>query len=457
MMKSNQKNSPSQLSLLPVNDPVTKPVFLGFDGADISSDGGVLALREVESQIKLLAGFAKVIDDPRDARYTKHDVYELLLQRVSQIACGYEDGNDCDRLRDDPVFKMAAGRQPQSGDRLASQPTHSRFENATTARRALYRLANQLAESFIKSYASEPEVIVLDFDDTEDRVHGAQQLALFNGYFGERCFMPLHVYEGLSGKLIATLLRPGKRMTGKQIRSVLKRLVQKIRQSWPDTLIIFRGDSHFACPEVFLWIEEQRRVRFVAGLAGNAVLLRRVEDLVKQAKERYRQTGNKVKRYHAFFYKAQSWRKPERIIAKIEVNEKGDNIRFVVTDLANAKATLLYQDIYCARARAELCIKDHKLYLKSDRTSCSRFAANQFRLFLHSAAYVLMHALRANLLRNTRWEKATFATIRLRILKIGAQVRELKTRIKVEFPASCPVKNELQRAFRVLEILRSSA
>lgn len=457
MMKSNQKNSPSQLSLLPVNDPVTKPVFLGFDGADISSDGGVLALREVESQIKLLAGFAKVIDDPRDARYTKHDVYELLLQRVSQIACGYEDGNDCDRLRDDPVFKMAAGRQPQSGDRLASQPTHSRFENATTARRALYRLANQLAESFIKSYASEPEVIVLDFDDTEDRVHGAQQLALFNGYFGERCFMPLHVYEGLSGKLIATLLRSGKRMTGKQIRSVLKRLVQKIRQSWPDTLIIFRGDSHFACPEVFLWIEEQRRVRFVAGLAGNAVLLRRVEDLVKQAKERYRQTGNKVKRYHAFFYKAQSWRKPERIIAKIEVNEKGDNIRFVVTDLANAKATLLYQDIYCARARAELCIKDHKLYLKSDRTSCSRFAANQFRLFLHSAAYVLMHALRANLLRNTRWEKATFATIRLRILKIGAQVRELKTRIKVEFPASCPVKNELQRAFRVLEILRSSA
>ena len=456
-MKSNQKNSPSQLSLLPVNDPVTKPVFLGFDGADISSDGGVLALREVESQIKLLAGFAKVIDDPRDARYTKHDVYELLLQRVSQIACGYEDGNDCDRLRDDPVFKMAAGRQPQSGDRLASQPTHSRFENATTARRALYRLANQLAESFIKSYASEPEVIVLDFDDTEDRVHGAQQLALFNGYFGERCFMPLHVYEGLSGKLIATLLRSGKRMTGKQIRSVLKRLVQKIRQSWPDTLIIFRGDSHFACPEVFLWIEEQRRVRFVAGLAGNAVLLRRVEDLVKQAKERYRQTGNKVKRYHAFFYKAQSWRKPERIIAKIEVNEKGDNIRFVVTDLANAKATLLYQDIYCARARAELCIKDHKLYLKSDRTSCSRFAANQFRLFLHSAAYVLMHALRANLLRNTRWEKATFATIRLRILKIGAQVRELKTRIKVEFPASCPVKNELQRAFRVLEILRSSA
>ena len=399
---------------------------------------------------------SQAIIDQRDVRYTKHPIVDLLLQRVGQIACGYEDADDCDELRHDPVFKMFAGRPPQSGDDLASQPTQSRFENSIKQSH-LYQLAHAFVDCFIQSYEKAPEVIVLDFDDTEDKVHGGQQLALFNGYFNNHCFMPLHIYEGLSGKLITTLLRPGKRCSGKEVISILKRLIKKLRQVWPDTLIIFRGDSHFASPEVFEWIESQDNVDFVTGLSGNEALQKLVRLVVTNAKKRYEELQTPIKLFHSFSYQAESWAKPYRVILKLEINEKGKNLRFIVTSLQAAKATVLYKDIYCARGKAEQYIKEHKLYLKSDRTSCSRFTANQFRLLLHSAAYVLMHALRANILQHTQWANATFETIRLRLFKIGTRVRELKTRIKVEFPASCPVKNDLTRYFRIFEVLRSSA
>jgi hypothetical protein len=314
----------------------------------------------------------------------------MLLQRIGQIACGYEDANDCNSLRTDPIFKLFAGRAPETGRDLASQPTHSRFENSLT-RRELYRLAEVFIENFINSYEDEPEVIVLDFDDTEDRVHGGQQLSLFNGFFNEYCFMPLHIYEGLSGKLISTILRPGKRMSGKQVLSILKRLIKRLRQIWPDTLILFRGDSHFSSPHVFSWIKQQRKLHYVTGLTGNQVLLKLIEHNIQKAQERYNDSGKSIKEFHSFSYQAGSWDGAQRVIAKIEINEKGRNIRFITTDLQDSRASVLYNEVYCARGKAELYIKEHKLYLKSDRTSCTSFWANQFRLFLHSAAYVLMH------------------------------------------------------------------
>lgn len=431
-----------------------KAVDLAFTGGDVSSDGGLLLLREVENQVGIIKAFAEAIEDDRDPRYVKHALAELALQRVGQIACGYEDADDADTLRDDPIFKMFAGRMPESAEALASQPTHSRFENAIS-RKSLYKLAEMFCDNFIRSYEKAPEMIVLDFDDTEDPVHGAQQLALFNGHYGGYCFLPLHVYEGISGKLVATILRPGKRATGKGYLSFVKRIVTKLRQAWPDTLIVVRGDSHFATPEIFDWIDKQPHVHFVLGLTSNAVLRRLADSTLRRAKKTYEIAQRPVRFFRKVRYQAASWSKTCCVVIKVEYSHLGENIRFVVTDCKDADARTLYQEIYCKRGKAELCIKEHKLELKSDRTSCQRFLANQFRLFLHSAAYVLLHAFRANILQNTQWAKATIKTIQLRLLKIAARVSEFKTRIKVEFPASCPVKQGIVQSCRIFEILRA--
>ena len=400
-----------------------KPIFLNFNGGNLSSDAGVLLLKEVDRQIGLIEKMAEAIPDGRDNRYIDHTHIELLRQRIAQIACGYEDANDCNELRSDAIFKIFANRKPESGAPLGSQPTMSRFENAV-GRTALYRLAKVFVDCFINSYEKEPKVIVLDFDDTEDKTHGNQQLSLFNGYFKEWCYMPLHIYEGLSGKLITTVLKPGKRSSGKQGLSILKRLVKYLRKHWPNTYIIFRGDSHFSAPEIMEWIDTQANVMFITGLSGYEPLKKMVAEIVERAQKLYGLTQRKVTLFHSMRYKADSWNQYRRVVAKVEVSEHGLNLRFVVTDMESAKATVLYKQIYSARGGSELNIKEHKLYLKSDRTSCHRFEANQFRLFLHSAAYVLFHALKINILKNTPWEKATIETIRLRFLKIGAAIRE---------------------------------
>jgi hypothetical protein len=428
------------------------PVLLDFEGGSLTSDAGILLLREVEQQIGIIKGLAEVINDPRDARYVKHTLMELLMQRVGQISSGYEDANDCNTLRDDPIFKMFAGRLPESDPALASQPTMSRFENSIS-RTYLFRLARVFADKFIASYNAPPKVIVVDFDDTEDKVYGGQQLAMFNNYFKDYCLMPLHVYEGLSGKLITTILKPGKRAKGKQMLAIVKRLIKYLRQYWPETVIVFRGDGHFSYPEVMEWIDGQDNVMYVIGLAGNACLEKLVQAHVGRATQLYEQTKNDVRLYHSFYYKAGSWKEHKRVIAKIEVSAKGLNVRYVVTNMKQAKAKDLYTQIYCERGKAELYIKDHKVYLKSDRTSCTDFTANQFRLFLHSAAYVLIHALKTNILKHTQWAHATMETIRLRLFKIGARVRQLKTRIKVELPSSFPLQATLARSFRIFELI----
>ena len=437
------------LHLAPVGD---KAVVLAFDGGRLSSDAGLVLLKDPDEQLGLTRALAAVLQDPRDPRRVHFTLHDLLKQRVLQIAAGYEDANDANTLRHDPIFKLLLDRLPDSGAPLASQPTLSRFENHVS-RTELYRMARVLVEQFLASYASPPQLIVLDFDDTEDPVHGEQEQARYDGYYGGYCFLPLHLYEGLSGRLITTIFK-AKRFTGTQMLSVLKRLVKRLRQAWPDTLVVFRGDSHLAYPEVMQWIEAQADLSYVTGLPSNAVLQTLARDVVVQAKRAYERDRGKITRFHSTRYQAGTGSRARRVVIKVEVSDQGVNTRFVVTDMEHARTKVLYQHIYCARGQAENEIKDHKRYLKSDRTSCHRFAANQFRLFLHSAAYVLLETLRREVFKTAPWACATMETIQLRVLKLGARVQELTDRIKISLPSSCPVAPLLRRSLTLLACVR---
>ena len=439
----------SPLQLASLED---KAVLVDFDGGRLSSDGGLILLGDPDEQIGLTRDLAAVLRDPRDPRRIDFTAHDLLKQRVFQIAAGYEDANDANTLRHDPIFKLLLGRLPESGAPLASQPTISRFENRAS-RTDLYRLARVLVDQFIASYERAPKLIVLDFDDTEDPAHGQQEQVRYDGHDGGYCFLPLHVYEGLSGRLITTVFK-AKRFSAAQLLAVLKRLVKHLRQAWPETLIVFRGDSHFTYPEVMQWIEGQAHLSYVTGLTGNAVLKQLAAEVVEQAKRAYARDGVKVTRFHTTRYQAGTWSQPRRVVIKVEVSAQGVNTRFVVTDLEQARTQVVYRQLYCARGQMENEIKDHKRYLKSDRTSCHRFEANQFRLLLHSAAYVLLDTLRREVLKGTPWARATMETLQLRLLKLGARVHEVAERIKISLPSSCPVAPVLRRSLTVLACVR---
>ena len=378
---------------------------------------------------------------------------DMLIQRVAQIACGYEDGDDCDHLRDDPIFKMLAGRYPEFGEALCSQPSRSRFENSIS-RTTLYRLALVFGDVFIASSDTEPECLIRDFDDPDDPVHGDQQLALFNNYYKEHCFMPLHGYEGHSGKLVTTILKPGKRSNGKQMFAIITRIIKHLRTAWPNTMILVRGDSHFAYSEVMEWIEAQHRMSSLTGLSANARLKSLVKSICDAAQHSDDRYGGDLTRFSSFSYKADSWTVERRVVAKIELNDKGLNLRFVVTNIQGLRASVLYTHGYCPRGEDELSIKEYKLFLHSDRTSCHRFQANPFRLFLHSAAYVILHPLKTNILQHTPFRQASIQTIRARVLKIAARIREAKTRITVELPGSFPLQALLRLSFGIFTQLR---
>ena len=417
-----------------------KKIEVDFNGGEVSSDAGLLFLREVESRLGVIRRITDVLKDRRHPSYVQHPIFQLMTQRVFQIASGYEDANDSNTLKDDPIMKIVCEKPPSNDCSLASQPTMSRFEN-TFSRTDLYRIARAFVDVFIHSYDKIPKAIVLDIDDTDDPTHGSQQLALFNAYHDNYCYMPLHIYEGESGKLITTILRPGKRPSGKEIVMILKRLVKAIRSAWPDVGIILRGDSHYSCPEVFDFCKEHN-IKYLLGLTSNNPMSQRAQNLLDQAKELYLLKNEPVRLFGEFMYQAKTWSCPQRVIYKTEYNEKGSNIRFTVTNLENQNRRMIYQMIYCGRGSMELMIKEHKNHLRSDRTSCNRFEANQFRLFLHSIAYVLLHAFREINLKGTQFAKSQFDTIRLKLLKIGARVRLLGTKIKIHLPTSFPFKEE---------------
>ncbi|MDH5386743.1 MAG: IS1380 family transposase [Candidatus Aminicenantes bacterium] len=423
-----------------------KKIEVDFDGGEVSSDAGLLFLRETEAKHGIIRRMANVLRDRRHKSYITHDLLELFSQRVFQIASGYEDANDSNDLRKDPIIKIACEKPPDSTEELGSQPTMCRFENAPS-RTDLYRLGEAFVDLFIDSYKRAPKGIILDLDDTEDETHGHQQLSLFNAFHDMYCYMPMHIYEGKSGKLVAAILRPGKRPSGKEIVSILKRIVKKIRLVWPDVGIMIRGDAHYGAPEVYDFCEEND-LKFVFGLTPRNPMWEETEELVDEARELYTLHKEPIKLFGEFEYQAKSWSKPLRVIYKAEHNHRGPNTRFVVTNLEDSRRRFIYQNVYSGRGKMELYIKEHKNHLFSDRTSCTSFEANQFRLFLHSMAYVLMHTFRQLYLKGTQYARAQFDTIRLRVIKIGARVRQLSTKVKIHLPSSFPLKEELWKIWR---------
>lgn len=425
---------------LPGLSPVDgKQVQVAFEGGLQSSDGGVLLLREVDGRRGLAEGLAACIPDWRDPESISHSIAEMLRFRMFAIAAGYEDADDCDALRSDPIFKLAAGRGPETGAPLCSQPTMSRLENGVSWR-TLVRLQAALIDQFCASWAKVPPRIVLDIDDTWDAAHGGQQLALFNAHHDGYGFLPIHIYEATSGKLVAAILRPGKTPSGQEVCKVLTPVIRRIRRHWPKVEILVRGDSHYGRPEA-MDLCEDTRVFYAFGLGTNAVLAALAAPLNEDVAVRRTLAGAtaKVRRFASFGYAAKGWRKERRVVARVEASAQGTDTRFVVTNLAD-KPKRLYERIYCARGQMENLIKAHKRHLASDRTSCTSALANQFRLVLHSGTYMLLHALRAAAPRRSFWRSAQFDTLRLRLLKLGARVIEKATRIKVLLPAACPDK-----------------
>jgi DDE family transposase len=425
--------------ILPGLPPVVgKPVHLTFDGGLMTSDAGILLLAGIEQRLGIAECLADCIEDPRAPERVRHTLAEMIRYRALLIAAGYPDGNDCDALRADPAFKMAVGRLPESGEDLCSQPTISRLENLPGPT-ALKRMMAAMVEVFCDSFAAVPRRIMLDIDDTEDRVHGGQQLALFNAYYDSRCFQPIHIYEATTGKPVAIILRPGKTPDGVEVSLVLRHVIGHIRARWPAVDIVVRGDSHYARPEAMAWCERQR-VGYIFGLAGNSVLLRRVGDLAEDAAlGRLAGEGEKVRRYGELRYAATSWKIERRVIARVEAGPQGADSRFIVTNLAGLPQ-VLYEKVYCARGQAENLIKAHKLHLASDRTSCTKATANQFRLLIHTAAYWLLLTLRGLAPRTSFWRDAQFDTIRLCLIKVAGRVTEMVTRIKIALPSAFPYR-----------------
>lgn len=416
-----------------------------FDVSSMTSDAGVLWLAEIERKFAIADTLAACVHDHRDPARVVHGIADMLRFRMLAIAAGYEDGDDCDVLRRDPAFKLALGNLPEAGPALCSQPTMSRLENMP-GKREIARMMGAQVDLFCQAFSRPPRDIVLDMDDTPDPVHGGQQMALFNGYRGVTCFLPMHIYEANTGLPVAVIFRDGRPPKGTEVRTVIKHLVKRIRRHWPNVNILIRGDGHYSRPEAIDWMEDNG-IDYILGLATNATLKKQTRDLVDDvAVRRAESQSGTFRRYQTFSYQAGSWSRERRVIARIEASTwRGMDCRFIVTSL-DGRAKHLYEKIYCARGQAENLIFAHKVLLASDRTSCSSPIANQFRIILHTAAFMLLHHLRAALPKRSLWRHKRFDTIRLGLIKIAALIEEKRTRIIVRLPQACPARYTLTAA-----------
>jgi hypothetical protein len=439
----------TEATLLPFDLPAVnrKKLTVDFDGGSQSSDGGLLLLREAERSTGICARLAASLMDRRDPTRISHQLVEMIKTRVLAICCGYEDGNDLNRLRRDPVLKLAVGRCPESGADLCSQSTMSRLENMPSRREAV-RMTAALIDQFCASFPQPPGEVTLDIDDTLDIVHGGQQLSFWNAHHDERCFMPIHVYHVESGKPVVVILRTGKTPAGKEVGTVIKHITRRMRRLWPQTRIVWRGDSHYGRVEAMAWCEENG-CDYIFGFQGNSGLDARVADAAEIMHLRHAASCSEHEKARAcvdFQHRPKSWQAARRFIARIEVSyqetkaghlTQATDVRYCVTSL-KGDPDHLFEKVYCARGQAENLIKLHKAQLASDRTSCHSATANQVRLVLHTAAYWLMHALRSRLPQTSPLARCEFATLRLRLIKIGARVIEHAARIRVHLPTSCP-------------------
>ena len=402
-----------------------------FDGGDITSDGGVLLLRQADRLTGLSDSIARALSDPRRQASCDHDVPGLVRQRLYAIALGYEDLNDHDGLRQDVALQTAVERDQW----LASASTLCRFENRAD-RETAWRLHEVLLDQFIASFKRAPKKLILDFDATDDPVHGEQDGRFFHGYYRHYCFLPLYVFCG--HQLLVSYLRPSNIDSAKHSWAILSLLVKRLRQVWPKVRIIFRGDGGFCRWKMLRWCDHHE-VGYIIGLAKNKRLNRLTASLQDEAAACFAATGHKVRWFTDFQYAARSWDGARRVIAKIEHSQHGVNPRYVVTNL-EGDAKQLYDKLYCARGDMENRIKENQLDMFGDRTSCQHWWPNQFRLLLASLAYTLIEAIRRIALKGTELANAYVGTIRLKLFKIGAVILKNTRRIRFLLASGCPYK-----------------
>ena len=406
-----------------------RKIEASFEGGDVSSDGGMMLLRQVDRRLGLIQSFASLLPDPRDPTLVTHTQEDLLRQRIFGIAQGYEDLNDHDTLRHDLVWQSAI----EQDRALASSPTLCRLEQRANRQTAV-GMHQLLLEQFIASFKEAPSELILDFDATDDRVHGNQEGRFFHGYYGSYCFLPLYVFCG--EQLLVSYLRPSNIDGARHSWAILKLLVGRLREVWPEVKIIFRADSGFCRHRMLQWCD-WARVDYVVGLARNSRLESMGASLMEKASMEFATTGQKQRLFEWMEYGAATWDCERRVIAKAEFTEKGKNPRFVVTSLEGDPQEI-YDKVYCARGEMENRIKEQQLGLFSDRTSAHRWWANQFRVLLSAAAYVLLETIRRVALEGTELAKAQVGTIRLKLLKIGTVILRNTRRIRLLFASGYP-------------------
>jgi hypothetical protein len=412
-----------------------------FDGGSMTSDGGVMLLGATDRKLGLIEAAARCIADPRSPLLIKHDVVDMLRQRVYGLALGWEDLNDHARLRQDVAIQTAVGVDRE----VASAPTLCRLEKwadrATTA-----RLHKVLVEQFIASFKTPPEELVLDFDATDNPLYGQQEGRFFHGYYDSYCYLPLYVFCGQ--QLLCAYLRPSRIDGAKHAAGILKLLVKRLRQTWPHVRIIFRGDSGF-CRQRIINYCERAGVNYIIGLARNARLQGITEFLELAMKEEFAATLTKQREVGEFMYAAQSWAQERRVITRLEYGEQGNNPRYVVTNLAG-EPQALYDNLYCQRGEAENRIKEAQVGLFATRTSCQHFQSNQLRMLLAALGYVLIERLRALALQGTALAKAQVDTLRIKLLKLGGVITRNTRRIRLYFASNWPSADIFAYAMREL-------
>jgi len=414
-----------------------RPVDLSFDAPETSVDGGVVLLRQLDDRRGLTAAVAASLQDRRDPARVDHSLHDLIRQRVFQIALGYPDTNDATTLRRDPAFKVAFDRLPADPRGLASQPTLSRLENGVTARDVV-RLQRDLERAYVADLPADTDVVVLDLDATDDPTHGQQAFAFFNGHYDGFVYLPMLMFDG-DGRLVSLRLRPGNAGAYRYTLPLVERVVRLLKARFPDVQIAVRGDGGFAAPRFLEGLErlaaEFGGIEYVLGMPTNRVLERTTLPELVQAWMRQVETGKAARVFTAFDYAAKSWSHPRHIVAKAEYLPLGANPRYVVTSLTGFPPSTIYEQAYCGRGQAENRIKDLKNALAADRLSCSDYVANAFRLLLHAVAYRLMFALRAEVATVApALATVQFDTLRTRLLKVVAQVRQTARRIVIALP-----------------------
>lgn len=416
---------------------------INFTGGDISRDGGALLLKEADNRLGITNQLEKMFPDQRDPSKIIHSLTTMLKQRIYGIALGYEDLNDHDNLRKCLALQTTVGTDQD----MASSSTLCRLENKANRQFAV-DVHKMMIDKFIASYTTAPDELILDFDATDDEIHGNQEGRFYHGYYRHDCFLPLYVFCG--SKLLVSYLRTSRKDQAKHAWAILSLLVRRLNKAWPSVSIVFRGDGGFCRHQLFDWCDKNN-VKYIVGMGQNNKLNKMLEPLMQQANEAFTATKVKQRLFSEFQYQAGSWSRERKIVGKAEVTSFGDNPRYIVTNL-EGKPQDLYDKIYCQRGNMENRIKEQQLELFADRTSCHKWWSNQFRLLLSSLAYILIEYIRDKLLQGTELAKAQVGTIRLKLFKIGAVIIRNTRRVKFLLSSSYPYQHVWDHIMRKLAL-----